>query len=202
QKGWPDIAYNFLIDRYGEVWEGRAGSLDHPVRGDATGGNQGFSQLVCLIGDFTTELPSEEAQHSLVLTLAWLADRYGIDTSAESSVSFTSRGSNRWPEGTPVTTTPIAGHRDMSHTSCPGDAFYPLVAERITPMVEEGRGAPSSTTTAPEVGEPPSTSSTSTTTTTVPPSTTTAPTTSTTTTLVAAEDGTSVPPQAAADAGS
>jgi len=56
-KGWIDIAYNFLIDTGGGAWEGRAGSLDGPVAGDATGGNQGFSQLVCVIGDYNTAQP-------------------------------------------------------------------------------------------------------------------------------------------------
>lgn len=176
EKGWPDIAYNFLIDRYGNVWEGRAGSLDGPVQADATGGNQGFSQLVCLIGDFTAEPPTEAAQQSLVRTLAWLAARYQIDADPSSVVEFTSRGSNRWPEGTVVKTPPIAGHRDMSLTSCPGDALYPLLGERISPMVHELLAfSPSDTTEAPVT-----TSTTSTTATTARTTTaTTAPTTTT-----------------------
>ncbi|HEY7824423.1 MAG TPA: N-acetylmuramoyl-L-alanine amidase, partial [Acidimicrobiia bacterium] len=77
EKGWNDIAYNFLIDADGGIWEGRAGSLDGPVAGDATGGNQGFSQLVCIIGDYNTARPSQASLSSLVWLLAWLADRYG-----------------------------------------------------------------------------------------------------------------------------
>lgn len=178
EKGWPDIAYNFLIDRYGQVWEGRAGSLDGPVRGDATGGNQGFSQLVCLIGDFTAELPTPEAQEALVLTLAWRADRYEIDTGPGASVGFVSRGSNRWPEGTEVTATPIAGHRDMSHTSCPGDAFYPVLLEEIAPRVHAARTS-TTETSVPDTTSPPHTTSTTTTTTTTATTSTTVPPTPT-----------------------
>lgn len=58
EKGWNDIAYNFLIDAGGGIWEGRSGSFDGPVAGDATGGNQGFTQLVCLIGDYNVAQPS------------------------------------------------------------------------------------------------------------------------------------------------
>ena len=44
-KGWPDLAYNFLIDKFGNIYEGRTGSIDGPVQGSATGGNQGFTNM-------------------------------------------------------------------------------------------------------------------------------------------------------------
>jgi hypothetical protein len=134
-KKWPDIAYNFLIDPAGRIWEGRSGSLDGPVRGDATGGNQGYSQLVCLIGDFTKKQPTKAAYKALVALLAWLADRYGIDVSLGKSITFTSRGSNRWKKGRKVKTYPIAGHRDMSLTACPGNKFYPRIRKNVLPDV-------------------------------------------------------------------
>ncbi len=128
-KGWNDVCYEFFIGRDGDVWEGRAGALTGPVVADATGGSQGFAQLICLLGDFTSQLPTAAAQASLVNVLAWLAGRYSIDISAGATTSFVSRGSQRWPAGTPVTTSTIAGHRDMSYTACPGDAFYPVLPE-------------------------------------------------------------------------
>lgn len=184
-KGWPDIAYNFLIDRHGTVWEGRAGSLEGPVRGDATGGNQGFSQLVCLLGDFTSELPTPVAQDALVATLAWLAGRYGIGTDPQQTITFLSRGSNRWPQGAEVTTPTIVGHRDMSLTSCPGDAFYPEVSASIAPRVHAA-ATPSPTSTKP------STTSTSSSTTTSSSSTT--PPQSSTTTTTTAKPSSTTPP--------
>jgi len=108
-KGWHDIAYNFLVDREGGVWEGRAGSLAGPVAADATGGSQGFDQLVCFIGDFTSVTPTPAALDAGNRTLAWLAQRYSIDTSAGAKVTFVSRGSNKWPAGARVTTSTIAG---------------------------------------------------------------------------------------------
>ena len=126
-KGWPDVAYNFFIDRYGMVWEGRESSLEGPVMPDATGGSQGFAQLCCFVGDHTAEAPTPEARRSMVALLASLAETYGIDPAPGATASFVSRGSNRWPAGVPVTTTTIAGHRKMSLTLCPGDAAYALV---------------------------------------------------------------------------
>ncbi len=151
-KGWADIAYNFLIDRFGGIWEGRAGSVEAPVRGDATGGSQGFALLCCFIGDHRTVAPSAEAQASMVALLAWLAERYAIDPRPGATASFVSRGSNRWPAGASVTTTTIAGHRDMSKTACPGDAAYHLVRNDFPTRVAAALGlqvaAPASTTTA------------------------------------------------------
>jgi hypothetical protein len=60
-----------------------------------------------------------------------LADRYAVDTRPGAKVSFTSRGSNRWPPGAEVTTGTIAGHRDMSLTACPGDVLYDDVVARF-----------------------------------------------------------------------
>ena len=130
-KGWPDLAYNFMVDRFGGVWEGRTGSLAGPVRASATGGSQGFAQLACFIGDFTASAPMPEARSSMVALLAMLADRYAVDTRPGAKVSFTSRGSNRWPAGAEVTTGTIAGHRDMSMTACPGDVLYDDVVNRF-----------------------------------------------------------------------
>jgi len=118
-KKWGDIAYNFLLDRFGQVWEGRTGSLSGPVKGDATGGSQGFALLACFIGDHTTEPPSAEAQDAMGKLLGALASRYSIDVRPGSTTSFVSRGSNLHPAGSKVTTPTIAAHREMSKTTCP-----------------------------------------------------------------------------------
>lgn len=151
-KGWPDVAYNFFVDPFGEIWEGRTGSLAGPVRGDATGGSQGFAQLCCFVGDHTATPPTEAALTAMTALVAWLAGRHGIDLWAGTSIAFTSRGSNRWPRGARVTTDPVVGHRDMSRTSCPGEALYPLVRSRILPgaqaLVQRPRAATSITVQA------------------------------------------------------
>jgi hypothetical protein len=153
EKGWPDVAYNFFVDRYGGIWEGRQGSLAGAVRGDATGGSQGFAQLCSLIGNFQESPVTAEQQASLTQLLAWLAERHGIDTTPGATVTFVSRGSNRWPAGQEVTAHTIAGHRDMSLTSCPGDQAYALVPETLpagaTTLRAEAAAVTSTTTTAP-----------------------------------------------------
>jgi hypothetical protein len=153
EKGWPDTCYNFLIDRFGGVWEGRAGSLAGPVTVDATGGSQGFAQLVCLIGDFTSVMPSKEMLVSLQRTLAWMASRFQVSTDPEARVTFTSRGSNRWPVGAEITTGTVVGHREMSATACPGDRFYPFVRDSLPGQVHRYALDPASAGIATELPE-------------------------------------------------
>ncbi len=134
-KGWPDIAYSFFVDKYGEVWEGRTGSLQAAVEGSATGGNQGFSRLCCLLGDFGTVTPPKAMVDSLVKLLATLADIHGVATAPGSIATFTSRGSNRWAAGTTVRVPTISGHRACSQTTCPGDAAFVLLPTAIPTKV-------------------------------------------------------------------
>lgn len=124
ERGFPDLAYNFLVDAYGGVWEGRAGSLEGPVQASATGGSQGFAQLACFIGDHTAVLPSAAARSSMTRLLAWMAERHRVDTQPGGTVRFVSRGSSRWARGQEVVARTISAHRDMSKTTCPGDALY------------------------------------------------------------------------------
>jgi hypothetical protein len=124
-KKWPDVCYNFFVDRFGGVWEGRAGSLAGPIEADATGGSQGFAQLVCLLGNFETARPSQAMIQSCSKVLGWLAIRSKIDLQQTKTVSFISRGSNKWKAGSTVIARPISGHRDMSATLCPGKFVYP-----------------------------------------------------------------------------
>lgn len=158
EKGWPDVAYNFFVDRYGGVWEGRTGSLTQAIRTDATGGSQGWAVLCCFLGDHSSQAPTAEATASMTSLLASLADRHDIDTSPGALVTFTSRGSNRWPEGDLVEAATISAHRDMSLTECPGDVGYALVRERLPTEVTAMRGgsrAPAADASPAEVTEPP-----------------------------------------------
>ena len=165
EKGWPDIAYNFLVDRHGQIFEGRQGSIGSPVQGDATGGSQGFALLTCFIGDHRDVTPTDAAQSAMVALLSWLANGYGIDP--DSTVEFVSRGSNLHPEGKEVVTPTITGHRTMSRTTCPGDMAFDLVENSFPQQVTAALAS-----TGSDSGSPVTTSATSTAATTTPPSTT------------------------------
>lgn len=135
-KKWPDVCYNFFVDRFGGVWEGRAGSLAGPVQADATGGSQGFAQLVCLLGNFETTTPPTVMVKSCAKVLGWLATKYNIDLDQAKTVNFVSRGSNKWKLGAKVKARPISGHRDMSATLCPGKYLYPKLDTEIPALAQ------------------------------------------------------------------
>lgn len=85
----------------------------------------------------------------MIALLAAVAETYSIDTTPGATTTFVSRGSNRWPPGSSVTATTIAGHRDMSQSICPGDAAYELVQYVFPAEVSATRAVPPATSSIP-----------------------------------------------------
>jgi hypothetical protein len=137
-NGWNDIGYNFVVDRFGRVFEGRAGGVDQPVIGAHAEGFNTVSTGVALLGTFTSVTPATEALDATRDLLAWRLDVAHVDP--ESTVTVTSRGSDKWPEGVDVTVAAVAGHRDVQATSCPGDLAYSQLAALARGAA--GRGHP------------------------------------------------------------
>jgi hypothetical protein len=121
-NGWNDIGYNFLVDRFGTIYEGRFGGIDRNVVGaHALGFNSG-SVGIALLGTYGGGAPSRAAQEALVRLLAWRLDVAHVD--ATSSATVVSGGSERYASGLPVLMRAVSGHRDSGLTECPGDALY------------------------------------------------------------------------------
>jgi N-acetylmuramoyl-L-alanine amidase len=123
-NGWNDIGYNFLVDKYGQVFEGRAGGIDQAVIGAQAQGYNSVSTGIACIGTFTAEPQTEPGLDALARLIGWKLSLHGVPT--EGTVVVSSRGgsSNRYASGTPVTLERIPGHRDGDSTSCPGEALY------------------------------------------------------------------------------
>jgi hypothetical protein len=123
-NGWNDIGYNFLVDKYGQVFEGRAGGIDQAVIGAQAQGYNSVSTGIACIGTFTAEPQSEAGLEALARLIGWKLSFHGVPT--EGTVVVSSRGgaSNRYASGTAVTLERIPGHRDGDSTACPGDALY------------------------------------------------------------------------------
>lgn len=106
---WSDIGYNYLIDPYGGIYEGRAGG--NGVIGAHSIPNEG-SIGIALLGNFVSTPPTQAALTSLNYLLG--------------AVAFLNDFQITW-QGNLLT------HKDyLITTQCPGDAFYavlPRVAE-------------------------------------------------------------------------
>ncbi|MEY2452970.1 MAG: hypothetical protein QOD92_2544 [Acidimicrobiaceae bacterium] len=125
-NGWCDIGYNFLIDRYGQIFEGRFGGGHKPVIGAHAGGFNAVSTGVALLGTFDTSSLPAVAYASLRNLLAWKLKYHGINPLGTATISVRESDCNcqLWPPGTVVTVPTIVGHRDLDSTGCPGAFVY------------------------------------------------------------------------------
>ena len=124
-NGWNDIGYNFLVDRYGTIYEGRGGGVDENVIGAHALGFNAGTVGISLIGDFQNATPTPAMQEALVRLLAWRLDVAHIDPL--SKVVYTSGGNAKFKAGTVVTLRAISGHRDTGPSECPGNRAYALL---------------------------------------------------------------------------
>ena len=131
-NGWDDIGYNFLVDKYGQVFEGRYGGVDESVIGaHAQGFNRG-SVGVAVLGNYSSVSISSAASIALANLLAWRLDVAHVDPL--STLTYMSTGNPRFAAGVPVFLRAISGHRDTGFTSCPGGALYaqlPVIASNV-----------------------------------------------------------------------
>ena len=154
-QDWGDIGYNFLIDKFGTIYEGRY-SRDYaganPTGDDATGqGVTGAHTLgwnsgtvgVALLGTLTTHDATPAARSALTRLLAWEASRHSIDP--EATEAFVNPVS-----GAAITSPNVAGHRDYLATACPGDSFYPTLPTLRRDVAAQIAGG----TTAPDITPP------------------------------------------------
>ena len=121
-NGWNDIGYNFLVDRFGTIYEGRYGGVDRNVVGaHALGFNTG-SVGIALLGTYGSTRPSAAALDAIARLVAWRLDLAHVDPT--SFLTYISGGSERHTSGIPVLLSAVSGHRDTGFTECPGDDLY------------------------------------------------------------------------------
>jgi N-acetylmuramoyl-L-alanine amidase-like protein len=123
-NGWNDIGYNFLVDKFGTIWEGRAGGVDQAIVGAQAQGYNSHSTGIADIGSHQ-DVPASSAELTAFASLIrWKLPLQGAPTQGTVSLSSGGGSSNRYTAGTPVTLNRISGHRDGDATECPGDALY------------------------------------------------------------------------------
>ncbi|MFI1799053.1 N-acetylmuramoyl-L-alanine amidase [Streptomyces sp. NPDC020379] len=121
-SGWRDIGYNFLVDKCGTIYEGRAGGVAKPVMGAHTLGFNTNSMGIAVLGSFASSTPPKAAVNALSSLTAWKLGLYGVNP--RGTATLVSGGGNLFKKGTSVKLKAISGHRDGYATECPGDRLY------------------------------------------------------------------------------
>ncbi len=111
-RGWSDVGYNFLVDKFGRIWEGRAGGIDRPVVGAHTLGYNDYAFAMSAIGNFETVQPKTVMLQAYGSLMAWKLSLHGVDASSTRQVVG------------PDAFQAINGHRDADSTACPGRNLY------------------------------------------------------------------------------
>jgi hypothetical protein len=129
-RGWSDVGYNFLVDRFGRIWEGRAGGIDRPVVGAHTLGYNSDSFAMSAIGNFETVRPSEAVVDAYAALMAWKLSLHGV--AADDTRQFVT---SRYFQA-------INGHRDAGSTACPGRYLYERLADirSRAAKIQQGKG--------------------------------------------------------------
>ena len=138
-RGWSDVGYNVLVDRFGTAWEGRAGGISRAVIGAHAGGFNTGTVGVSMIGTYDTVAPSPAMLETVARVIAWRTSAAGVDP--QGTVRLVSAGSTRFVAGTAVTLPTVLGHREVSTTACPGVRGYAALPSLRDRAAALGRGA-------------------------------------------------------------
>jgi len=123
-NGWNDIGYNALVDKYGTIYEGRAGGLDKAVIGAQAQGFNAQTAGVANIGDYTSVGASDAALAATASYIRWKLGVHGQPLSGPVTLTSAGGSASRYPAGAHVTVDRVLGHRDTGRTACPGNALY------------------------------------------------------------------------------
>ena len=140
---YSDMAYNFLVDRYGRLYEGRAGGMGQAVVGGHTAGFNNDTFAVSAIGNFQKLNPPPEQvaaiDQSVASLLAWkLSLNHRNPNGTQVLTSDSAAGTSKYQPGQQATAMVIGGHRDIGSTACPGqflEARLPTIRSMATAMM-------------------------------------------------------------------
>lgn len=116
-RGWSDIGYNFVVDRFGRIWEGRYGGVARPVVGAHTLYYNDYSFAMSAIGNFDTVQPPAAMLKAYGRLMGWKLSLHGVN-----AASTRQKVGSRYFKA-------INGHRDAASTACPGRYLYAKLAK-------------------------------------------------------------------------
>jgi len=156
-RGWCDIGYNFLVDRFGDVFEGRSGGVTSNVIGAAQMGFNTGAFSVSVMGNFDAAPPPEAALRVLERVLAWRLDVGHVNPAARTVMVSAGGDTTKYAAGAAVRLRTISGHRDTGITACPGRFLYallPRIRSNVAAMGLPKSYKPNLSTTSIVIGQP------------------------------------------------
>lgn len=144
-----DFGYNFMVDRFGRLYEGRAGGMDRNVVGAHTSGFNSETFAVSFLGNADSLDPDQPAKEAILDSISDLiAWKFELnDVNPLGSAVLTSAGpgpgqgttSLYWP-GEKLSAKTISGHGDVGATACPGVFLRPTLQHiRLAVSARQGR---------------------------------------------------------------
>jgi len=147
-RGWGDIGYNVIVDKYGRAWEGRYSGdrgIASTIIGAHAGGFNTSTFGVSMIGDYTRTPAPQPMVDTVAAVIGWKLGLYGVDPRGWTTLTSSGGGTSKYAAGTVVSLPTVFGHRDVGNTTCPGDFGYArldeirakasaIAGERSTPM--------------------------------------------------------------------
>ncbi|WP_411129937.1 N-acetylmuramoyl-L-alanine amidase [Streptomyces sp. x-19] len=134
ELGWNDVGYNFFVDKFGTLFEGRAGGIDRAVRAAHTYGFNTNTSSISLLGNTEDMTVDAVAKAAIAHLAGWKMRHHGHIPDSQVVLPAAAQGGNyqgdTWEIGDEITFHRIPGHRDGFNTLCPG-AHLDLVLPEI-----------------------------------------------------------------------
>jgi hypothetical protein len=140
---WDDIGYNALVDRFGNVYEGRDGGLGRPVVGAQAQGVNTQTTGVALMGTHTSKGITAASLRAVSRWLAWKLARHGVSAEGRTRIESAGGPTSRYDKGERFRTKTIVGHRKTNLTECPGNglnAQLGKIRRRAQRLIDESGG--------------------------------------------------------------
>ncbi|WP_295628100.1 N-acetylmuramoyl-L-alanine amidase [uncultured Corynebacterium sp.] len=122
--GWGDVGYNALVDKYGNIYEGRYGGLTNNVQGAHAGGFNKGTFGISMMGDYSSAHPTQAMINSVGAMIGWRLRIAGVNPSGKATLVSQGYRSAKFGAGESANLPTIFAHRDVGDTTCPGAAGY------------------------------------------------------------------------------
>ena len=135
--GWGDIGYNVIVDKFGRLWEGRAGGLASTVMGAHAGGFNTSTFGVSMLGNYDLVEVPRATVDAVSAIIAWKFSLFGVNPKGTTVLTSSGGGTSKYASGTKVTLPTIFAHRDVGSTACPGRygvARMPEIRDKVVTM--------------------------------------------------------------------